>query len=172
MTIPKSTDREDLEAIRLGLRPVNLELRYVPGVEIGRARRLAGGSAGAAATALAAAYGVADNVLDAVSTARFDPQPVFDRIVEHAMRLCDSSQSLVVLRQGGKLRYATAPLSSLPAWEPDDTWLTVLSGKAITVDDWDNRPADQFPIPIPRATASRWRLSRCCVTAWRWAASL
>jgi len=92
-------------------------------------------------------------ILDAVSTARFDLQPVFDRIVEHAMRLCDSSTSVVVLRQGDKMQYATAPLSSLPAWEPDDTWLTVLSGKAITVDDWDNRPADQFPnSPISRAT--------------------
>ena len=30
---------------------------------------------------------------------------------------------------------------------------TILSGKAITVDDWDNRPADQFPTsPIPRTT--------------------
>ena len=40
--------------------------------------------------------------------------------------------------------------------ELDDTSLsgaTILSGKAITVDDWDNRPADQFPTsPVPRTT--------------------
>ncbi len=34
------------------------------------------------------------DVLDAVSTARFDLQPVFDRIVEHASRLCHDSSDM------------------------------------------------------------------------------
>ena len=102
------------------------------------------------------------DVLDAVSTARFDLQPVFDRIAEHASRLCDSSASAVTLRQGDKVRQlARAKSSSLTTLEwidLDDTSLngaTILSGKAITVDDWDNRPADQFPnSPAPRSMGS------------------
>ena len=100
-------------------------------------------------------------ILDAVSTARFDLQPVFDRIAEHASRLCDSSAGVVALRHGDKVQFASGKSSG--AWpymwersELDDTSLsgaTILSGKAITVDDWDNRPADQFPAsPVPRTT--------------------
>ena len=99
------------------------------------------------------------DVLDAVSTARFDLQPVFDRIAEHASRLCDSSSSVVALRHGDKVQLASAKFSGLPTRELselDDTSVngaTILSGKAITVDDWDNRPADQFPTsPVPRTT--------------------
>ncbi|MBI1816956.1 MAG: GAF domain-containing protein [Deltaproteobacteria bacterium] len=97
-------------------------------------------------------------VLDAVSTARFDLQPVFDRIVEHASRLCGSTGSLVTLRHGDKIQYAASTFSSLLTIELDNTSLSgaaTLSGKAITVDDWDNRPADQFPTsPVPRTTGS------------------
>ncbi len=107
-------------------------------------------------------------ILDAVSTARFDLQPVFDRIAEHASRLCDSSASLVALRRGDKVQWASGKspgefsgtASGADTWDTwewsglDDTSLsgaTILSGKAITVDDWDNRPADQFPSsPVPR----------------------
>ena len=105
-------------------------------------------------------------ILDAVSTARFDLQPVFDRIAEHASRLCDSRAGLVALRHGDKVQWASGtssgPASAANRWDTwewsglDDTSLsgaTILSGKAITVDDWDNRPADQFPTsPVPRTT--------------------
>ena len=102
-------------------------------------------------------------ILDAVSTARFDLQPVFDRIAEHASRLCDSSAGVVSLRHGDEVQFASGKSSGISSgsymWERgglDDTSLsgaTILSGKAITVDDWDNRPADQFPAsPVPRTT--------------------
>jgi signal transduction histidine kinase/CheY-like chemotaxis protein/putative methionine-R-sulfoxide reductase with GAF domain len=98
-------------------------------------------------------------VLDAVSTARFDLQPVFDRIAEHASRLCDSSASVVTLRHGDRVRVAGIKSADTPNWEwfdLDDASLsgaTILSGKAITVDDWANRPTDQFPTsPVPRTS--------------------
>jgi GAF domain-containing protein/DNA-binding response OmpR family regulator len=100
-------------------------------------------------------------ILDAVSTAQFDLQPVFDRIAEHASRLCDSISGTVALRHGDKVQFASAKLSTTTrlTWEWSDlddnslSGATILSGKAITVDDWDNRPADQFATsPMPRAT--------------------
>ena len=98
-------------------------------------------------------------MLDAVSTARTDLQPVFDRIVEHASRLCGSTGSLVALRHGDKVQYEASTFSGLLTVELDDTSLsgaTILSGKAITLDDWGNRPADRFPIPpTPGPWASR-----------------
>ena len=123
------------------------------------------------------------DVLDAVSTARFDLQPVFDRIVEHASHLCGSNtlERRVALRHGDEVQFAAfqdrAGVAKLE-WEWGDlddgslSGATILSGKAITVGDWDNRPADQFPTsPMSRTTTAKWHASRCCVTAWRWAAS-
>ena len=43
------------------------------------------------------------DVLEAVSTARFDIQPVFDRIVEHAAHLCDDTAALVKIRDRAEL---------------------------------------------------------------------
>jgi len=93
------------------------------------------------------------DVLDAVSTARFDLQPVFDRIVAHANRLCGNRASSVVLRHGDRVQIAAlegGDVSKLDwVWsdlnETSIGGAAILSGKAITIDDWDNRPADQFP---------------------------
>ena len=88
-------------------------------------------------------------ILDAVSTARFDLQPVFDRIAEHASRLCDSSASVVALRHGDQVQWRATSLQRDTGAERARRHFAQRrqhpSGKAITVDDWDNRPADQFP---------------------------
>ena len=103
------------------------------------------------------------DVLDAVSTARFDLQPVFDRIVAHASRLCGSNTlSSVALRDGNRIQFVAfqdrAGVTKLE-WEWGDlddgslSGATILSGKAIIVGDWDNRPANQFPnSPVSRTT--------------------
>ncbi|HUP10219.1 MAG TPA: GAF domain-containing protein, partial [Caldimonas sp.] len=105
------------------------------------------------------------DVLDAVSTARFDLQPVFDRIVTHASRLCGrNTLSSIALRHDNQIQFAAFQdregVTKLE-WEwgdLDDASLsgaTILSGKAITVGDWDNRPANQFPnSPVGRTTNS------------------
>jgi GAF domain-containing protein/DNA-binding response OmpR family regulator len=103
------------------------------------------------------------DVLDAVSTARVDLQPVFDRIVAHASQLCGSNTlSSVALRDGNRIQFVAfqdrAGVTKLE-WEWSDlddgslSGATILSGKAITVADWDNRPADQFRnSPVSRTT--------------------
>ncbi len=43
------------------------------------------------------------DVLDAVSTARLDLQPVFDKVAEHADRLCRGTGAMVLVRDGDEL---------------------------------------------------------------------
>ncbi len=43
------------------------------------------------------------DVLDAVSQARLDLQPVFDKVAEHADRLCNGTGALVLVREGDEL---------------------------------------------------------------------
>ncbi len=42
-------------------------------------------------------------VLDAVSTARLDLQPVFDTVAHHADRLCQGTGAVVLVREGDEL---------------------------------------------------------------------
>ena len=95
------------------------------------------------------------DVLDAVSTARFDAQPVFDRIVEHASRLCDSAHVFLWVSDGDRLRIARISTGErLPSVPIDGTSFAgsaVVTSQVIHVPDWANRPADQFPdSPVPR----------------------
>ena len=48
-------------------------------------------------------------VLDAVSTARLDLQPVFDIVAHHADRLCSGTGGLVVVRDGDDLVLSAPP---------------------------------------------------------------
>ena len=53
------------------------------------------------------------DVLDAVSTARLDVQPVFDRIVAHAQRLSEDTVAFISVRDETEL---SAPRSWLQPW--------------------------------------------------------
>ena len=82
-------------------------------------------------------------VLDAVSQARLDLQPVFDKVAEHADRLCHGTGALVMVREGDRLTLS-AMAGPVPLDESqigragviDDTWIAgaaVLSGESVHV---------------------------------------
>jgi GAF domain-containing protein len=48
-------------------------------------------------------------VLDAVSQARLDLQPVFDKVAEHADRLCQGTGAMVLVREGDDLLLSASP---------------------------------------------------------------
>ncbi len=94
-------------------------------------------------------------VLDTVSTARLDLQPVFDMVAHHADRLCDGSGALVVVRDGDDLILSAIagpiPIEpdrvGSPAVPVDDTSISgaaVLRGETIHVRDWENESAARF----------------------------
>ena len=94
-------------------------------------------------------------VLDAVSQARLDLQPVFDKVAEHADRLCDGSGALVVVRDGDDLILSAiaGPIPIEPervggrAVAVDDTSISgaaVLRGETIHIRDWENESAARF----------------------------
>jgi GAF domain-containing protein/CheY-like chemotaxis protein len=94
-------------------------------------------------------------VLDAVSQARLDLQPVFDKVAEHADRLCDGSGALVVVRDGDDLILSAiaGPIPIEPervggrAVPVDDTSISgaaVLRGETIHIRDWESESAARF----------------------------
>jgi GAF domain-containing protein/CheY-like chemotaxis protein len=94
-------------------------------------------------------------VLDAVSQARLDLQPVFDKVAEHADRLCDGSGALVVVRNGDDLILSAiaGPIPIEPdrvggrAVAVDDTSISgaaVLRGETIHIRDWESESASRF----------------------------
>ncbi len=94
-------------------------------------------------------------VLDTVSTARLDLQPVFDMVAHHADRLCDGSGALVVVRDGDDLILSAiaGPIPIEPdrvgsrAVPVDDTSISgaaVLRGETIHIRDWENESAARF----------------------------
>jgi GAF domain-containing protein/DNA-binding response OmpR family regulator len=95
------------------------------------------------------------DVLDAVSQARLDLQPVFDKVAEHADRLCDGSGALVVVRDGDELILSAiaGPIPIEPdrvggrAVRVDDTSISgaaVLRGETIHIRDWESEAAARF----------------------------
>ena len=92
------------------------------------------------------------DVLDAVSTARLDLQPVFDKVAEHADRLCRGTGAMVLVRDGDELLLsAVAGPSPVPIDRVgngvvpiDDSSITgaaVLRGEIIHIRDWDSEDA-------------------------------
>ncbi len=94
-------------------------------------------------------------VLDAVSTARLDLQPVFDTVARYADRLCKGTGALIVVREGDDLML-TATAGPVPvdpdrigsrAVGVDDTSITgaaVVSGGSIHIVDWEAESASRF----------------------------
>ena len=113
------------------------------------------------------------DVLDAVSTARLDVQPVFDRIVAHAQRLSEDTVAFISVRDETELRTMAAAgptrpdsaalgyLGDLSAPETsidDDTSTSgtvYLTGQPVHIPDWDEVPADQYPNSRARDSGAR-----------------
>jgi GAF domain-containing protein len=106
------------------------------------------------------------DVLEAVSTARFDIQPVFDRIVEHAAHLCDRTATLVTIRDRADLSVVAGAgwdERGLPDrvfnWETIDTTSTTgtvfSTGEPVHIRDWDEVPSDVYPNSQARDTGLR-----------------
>ena len=105
------------------------------------------------------------DVLDAVSTARFDLQPVFDRIVEHAQRLCHDVLAYISLRDADVTVVAAAGSEiagsqqfenrSVPVDTNSTTGAVYATGEALHIRDWDEIPAELYPNSRGRAIGAR-----------------
>jgi GAF domain-containing protein/CheY-like chemotaxis protein len=94
-------------------------------------------------------------VLDAVSQARLDLQPVFDKVAEHADRLCRGTGAMVLVRAGDDLLLSAvagpAPVDAdrvgngvVPIDELSITGAAVLRGELVHVRDWDSEDAATY----------------------------
>ena len=94
-------------------------------------------------------------VLDAVSQARLDLQPVFDKVAEHADRLCNGTGALVLVREGDELILSAiaGPMpmppervgeGRVPIDESSITGATVIRGEIIHIKDWDEESASAY----------------------------
>ena len=94
-------------------------------------------------------------VLDAVSQARLDLQPVFDKVAEHADRLCNGTGALVLVREGDELILSAiaGPMpmppervgeGRVPIDESSITGATVMRGEIIHIKDWDEESASAY----------------------------
>ncbi len=107
------------------------------------------------------------DVLEAVSTARFDIQPVFDRIADHAQRLCDDTMALVTVRDQASMSIVAASWPSMNDeipegdihWDEIDTSTTTgtvfATGQAVHVRDWLEVPDDLYPDSQARHSGMR-----------------
>ncbi len=112
------------------------------------------------------------DVLDAVSTARFDLQPVFDRVVHHAQRLCedtavfvhmrtlDENQIVAVATDTGIVQNAGSEWRN--SWGVEDgttTTAVYATGQPLHIRDWNDVPPDQYPKSQVRGSGSRSQLT-------------
>jgi GAF domain-containing protein len=108
------------------------------------------------------------DVLEAVSTARFDIQPVFDRIADHAQRLCDDTMALVTVADRTSMSIVAAAWPSMNDddvpdgdihWDEIDTSTTTgtvfTTGQAVHIRDWLEVPDDLYPDSQARNTGMR-----------------
>ncbi len=106
------------------------------------------------------------DVLDAVSTARLDLQPVYDVVARHAGRLCGGHEALVVLRDGDNLVIASRAVETgaegyatfgarLPIDDSSPTGLACLTGELVHVRDWSSMPADYLPNANARVVGAK-----------------
>ena len=104
-------------------------------------------------------------VLNAVSTARLDLQPVFDAVAHHANRLCNGTGGVVLVRDGDDLimsaQAGPQPFGpeTLGRRRPiDRSWLggtAALTGEIVHIRNWDEEPADVFPDTPARGTSHK-----------------
>ena len=111
------------------------------------------------------------DVLDAVSTARFDLQPVFDRVVHHAQRLCEDTSVIVHMRTldqnevvaiATELETQTMPPGWRNSWGVNDgttTGAVYATGESLHIKDWDELPPDEYPRSQMRGTGVRSQLT-------------
>jgi GAF domain-containing protein/CheY-like chemotaxis protein len=108
------------------------------------------------------------DVLEAVSTARFDLQPVFDQIAVHAQRLCRDTAAFVSIRQRDQSLAivaaqgpGTAPEEHpdfVNRWEVDTNTTTgtvYATGRPVHIRDWQEVPADKYPNSQARRSGAR-----------------
>jgi GAF domain-containing protein/ActR/RegA family two-component response regulator len=105
-------------------------------------------------------------VLDAVSQARLDLQPVFDKVAEHADRLCKGTGALVLVREDDGLSLSAvagpAPIDAdrvgarrLPIDETSVSGAAVLRGEAVHVRDWDDESGETYATSPARLFSHR-----------------
>ena len=103
------------------------------------------------------------DVLDVVSTARLDLQPVYDTVVRHASQLCGGNAAVICVREGDVLVQGqpTGMEAALVAGldEPGRRWpiddrspvgYVGLHGELLHVRDWSAIPTDRFPDALGR----------------------
>ena len=95
------------------------------------------------------------DVLDAVSTARLDLQPVFDKVAEHSDRLCRGTGAMVLVREGDHLLLSAvagpSPVDAsrvgtgvVPIDDSSITGAAVLRGQIVHIRDWDSEDAAAY----------------------------
>jgi signal transduction histidine kinase/DNA-binding response OmpR family regulator/putative methionine-R-sulfoxide reductase with GAF domain len=98
------------------------------------------------------------DVLDAVSTARFDLQPVFDRVVTHAQRLCPDSAAFVNIKGADHSTIVAAAgqaendVRTTPGFhnsfgvnDGTTTGAVYQTGQPLHIRNWDDIPIDRYP---------------------------
>ena len=109
------------------------------------------------------------DVLEAVGTARLDIQPVLDRVVDHAQRLCEDVTAAVTLRE---LDVFIAAAAGPANWAPDfdntarkdpgrntTTGELYATGRPIHIRDWNLEPPERFADSAARKWGHRSLLS-------------
>jgi signal transduction histidine kinase/DNA-binding response OmpR family regulator/putative methionine-R-sulfoxide reductase with GAF domain len=103
-------------------------------------------------------------VLDTVSTSRFDLQPMFDMVAHHANRLCTGTSATINIREGDQLRsVARAGAASAvlevghltPIDETSPMGEAVLLRHVVHIRDWADVPADQYPNALTRGSGRK-----------------
>ncbi len=100
------------------------------------------------------------DVLDVVSTARRDLQPVFDVVADHAQRLCNGTGAIVMIREDDHLAVVAgvgrgadrlgqefAIDASSPSGE------VAATGRMVHIRRWSDVPVDRYPNSISRQTS-------------------
>ena len=99
------------------------------------------------------------DLLDVVSTARTDLQPVFDVLADRANRLCGGTGAALAIREGDVLvgvagAGVMAPVAVHKPIGPidDETMLgaSALHRRLIHIRNWDDEPADRYPTSASR----------------------
>ena len=114
------------------------------------------------------------DVLEAVSSARVDLQPVFDRIVGHAQRLCRDTFAVVTVRDRDDVTLVAAAGTGTGSEAAETleffgrhrdvdsrstTGAVYSTGEAVHIRDWQEVPSDVYPGSRARESGARSLLS-------------
>ena len=114
------------------------------------------------------------DVLEAVSSARVDLQPVFDRIVGHAQRLCRDTFAVVTVRDRDDVALVAAAGTGTGSEAAETleffgrhrdvdsrstTGAVYATGEAVHIRDWQEVPSDVYPGSRARESGARSLLS-------------